>query len=133
MLTVEGAPSAQAVHGLPQRILRLEGLVLLAVALAAFFGELDERWWLVPLLLFVPDLFMAGYARSTRVGAAVYNLGHSYPAPALLGAVAVASSSSLWEAVALIWFAHIGMDRALGFGLKYDDSFKHTHLGWLKE
>jgi hypothetical protein len=66
------------------------------------------------------------------VGAAVYNLGHSYPAPAVLGVLAVAGSSPLWEAVALIWFAHIGMDRALGYGLKYDDSFTHTHLGWLK-
>jgi hypothetical protein len=120
------------VTALPLRILRSEGLVLFAVALAAFFTALDEAWWLVPVLLFVPDLFMAGYVRSTRVGAAVYNLGHSYPAPAVLGVVAVAASSPLWQAVALIWFAHIGMDRALGYGLKYDDSFKHTHLGWLK-
>ncbi|MCU1586822.1 MAG: conserved rane protein of unknown function, partial [Frankiales bacterium] len=70
-----------------------------------------------------------GYARSTRTGAAFYNLAHSYPAPALLGAVAVATSDHLWQAVALVWLAHIGMDRALGYGLKYDDSFKHTHLG----
>jgi hypothetical protein len=72
---------------------------------------------------------MVGYTRSTRTGAALYNLAHSYPAPALLGASAVATSNHLWEAVALVWFAHIGMDRALGYGLKYDDSFTHTHLG----
>ena len=96
---------------------------------AAFFTALDEPFWLVPLLLFAPDLFMVGYARSTRVGAAFYNVAHSYPAPALLGAVAVATSNHLWEAVALVWFAHIGMGRALGYGLKYDDSFAHTHLG----
>ncbi|MDT7537472.1 MAG: hypothetical protein QOI82_1057 [Actinomycetota bacterium] len=132
MLTLEEAAPATEVHGFPQRILRSEGLVLFAVALAAAFRQLDHSWWLVPVLLFVPDLFMAGYARSTRIGAAVYNLGHSYPAPALLGAAAVASSSHVWEAVALIWFAHIGMDRTLGFGLKYGDSFKHTHLGWIK-
>jgi hypothetical protein len=120
---------AAAVAGMPLRILRSEGLVLLAAALAAFFGALDEPFWLVPLLLFVPDLFMVGYARSTRAGAALYNLTHSYPAPVLLGAIAVATSNHLWEAVALVWFAHIGMDRALGYGLKYDDSFRHTHLG----
>jgi hypothetical protein len=117
------------VTGIPLRILRSEGLVLLAVALAAFFSALDEPFWLVPLLLFAPDLFMVGYVRSTRAGAALYNLAHSYPAPALLGAAAVATSNHLWEAVALVWFAHIGMDRALGYGLKYDDSFTHTHLG----
>ncbi|MCU1599393.1 MAG: hypothetical protein JWO22_102 [Frankiales bacterium] len=124
----EGSGEA-AVSGTPLRILRSEGLVLLAVALAAFFSALDEPFWLLPLLLFVPDLLMVGYAHSSRAGAALYNLAHSYPAPALLGTFAVASSSHLWEAVALVWFAHIGMDRALGYGLKYDDSFAHTHLG----
>ncbi len=100
-------PAAPAtVTGMPLRILRSEGLVLCAVALAAFFTALDEPFWLVPLLLFAPDLFMVGYARSTRVGAAFYNVAHSYPAPALLGAVAVATSNHLWEAVALVWFAH---------------------------
>jgi hypothetical protein len=120
---------ASTVEGTPLRILRSEGLVLLAVALAAFFSALDEPFWLVPLLLFAPDVFMVGYARSTRAGAALYNLAHSYPAPALLGTIAVATSNHLWEAVALVWFAHVGMDRALGYGLKYDDSFADTHLG----
>jgi hypothetical protein len=31
-------------------------------------------------------------------------------------------------AVALIWFAHISMDRTVGYGLKYPTSFKDTHL-----
>lgn len=69
------------VSGLPLRILRSEGLVLLVAALAGYFAGLDEPWWLVPLLLFVPDLFMAGYAKSHRAGAMLYNFAHSYPAP----------------------------------------------------
>jgi hypothetical protein len=121
--------TAPAVVGWPLRILRSEGLVLLAAALATFFIALDEPGWLIPVLLFAPDLFMVGYARSSRTGAAIYNFAHSYPAPALVGAAALASSSHLWEAVALIWFAHIGMDRALGYGLKYDGDFHLTHLG----
>jgi hypothetical protein len=125
-----GVPAtAPAVVGLPQRILRSEGLVLFAAALAAYFTALDEPYWLVPLLLFAPDLFMVGYARSSRTGAMLYNFAHSYPAPALMGAVALGSSNHLWQAVALVWFAHIGMDRALGYGLKYDTGFQHTHLG----
>jgi hypothetical protein len=118
-----------AVTGAPLRVLRAEGLVLLAATLTAYVWALDEPLWLVPLLLFAPDLLMVGYARSTRAGAALYNLAHSYPAPALVGAAALAGSAPRWEAVALVWFAHIGMDRALGYGLKYDDSFTHTHLG----
>ncbi|MDQ1688852.1 MAG: hypothetical protein QOK42_1827 [Frankiaceae bacterium] len=114
---------------MPLRILRSEGLVLFAAALAAFFTALDEPVWLIPLFLFGPDLLMVGYARSSRAGAALYNLAHSYPAPALLGACALGASSHLWQAVALIWFAHIGMDRALGYGLKYEAGFQHTHLG----
>ena len=125
----KGVPAAQAtVTGMPLRILRSEGLVLCAVALAAFFTALDEPFWLVPLLLFVPDLFMVGYARSKRTDAAPYNLAPSYPAPAQLGAIAVATSNHLLEAVALVWFAQIGMDRAHGYGLKYDDGSAHTHL-----
>ncbi len=118
-----------AVSGLPLRILRSEGLVLLVAALATYFAGLEEPWWLVPLLLFVPDVFMAGYAKSRRAGAVLYNLAHSYPAPALLGALASVAGQPLWQGVALVWFAHIGMDRALGYGLKYDTDFKDTHLG----
>jgi hypothetical protein len=117
------------VVGPPLRILRSEGLVLLASALTAYVVGLDQPWWLVPLLLFVPDLLMVGYARSHRVGAWLYNLGHSYPAPALTLALGLVADSPLWQGVALVWFAHIGMDRALGYGLKYESDFKDTHLG----
>ena len=120
---------APGVAGAPRRILRTEGLVLLAAALAAYFGGLDEPWWLVPLLLFAPDLFMAGYAASSRLGAWSYNLAHSYPAPALLGALALVADRPLWQGVALVWLAHIGLDRALGYGLKYETGFHDTHLG----
>ena len=132
MTANEIAPtSTPAVVGLPLRILRSEGVVLLAAALAAFFTVLDEPWWLVPLLLFVPDVFMVGYARSHRVGAWSYNLAHSYPAPALLGVVALVGENPFWQGVASVWFAHIGLDRALGYGLKYETAFRDTHLGRL--
>jgi hypothetical protein len=114
---------------MPLRILRSEGVVLLAAALAVYFVGLDEPWWLVPVLLFVPDVFMAGYARSSRAGALLYNFAHSYPAPAALGMVASVLGEPLWQGVALVWFAHIGMDRGLGYGLKYETDFRDTHLG----
>ncbi len=132
-MTTETAMEAQtavpSVTGTPLRILRSEGVVLLLAALAGFFAGLDEPWWLVPVLLFVPDVFMVGYAKSSRTGAALYNLAHSYPAPAVLGVLASVAEQPLWQGVALVWFAHIGMDRALGYGLKYDTDFKDTHLG----
>jgi hypothetical protein len=118
-----------AVVGLPLRILRSEGVVLLAAALGAYFAGLDEPWWVVPLLLLAPDLFMAGYAKSHRTGAWLYNVAHSYPAPAVLGALSLVAGSSFGQGIALVWFAHIGMDRALGYGLKYETDFRDTHLG----
>jgi hypothetical protein len=129
---VPGVPDADlapVVSGMPMQFLRSEGLVLFAGSLAVFFAGLDEAWWLVPLLLFVPDVAIAGYARSNRAGALAYNLAHSSPAPALLGALAVLTDSTVGQGVALIWFAHIGMDRALGYGLKYETDFNDTHLG----
>jgi hypothetical protein len=121
--------STPAVSGMPLRILRSEGVVLLAAALAAYFAGLNEPWWLVPALLLAPDVFMVGYARSSTAGAVLYNVAHSYPAPALLGLLASVADQPLWQGVALVWFAHIGMDRALGYGLKYETDFKDTHLG----
>jgi hypothetical protein len=122
--------TAGAVTGQPRTILRSEGAVLLVAALLAFAAT-DQHWWLVPALLFVPDVFMAGYARSSRVGARLYNLAHSYPLPALVGALALWQDALLLQAVAVLWFAHIGLDRLLGYGLKHDDSFTHTHLGMI--
>ena len=120
--------SAGAVMSRPRVLLRAEGAVLLVAALLTY-ATTSQPWWLVPAALFLPDLAMAGYARSTRVGALVYNLAHSYPLPAALGALGLWNDSRLVQAMALVWFAHIGMDRLAGYGLKYDDAFEHTHLG----
>ena len=121
-------PDAGVVTGRPRLLLRAEGGVLLAAALAGFTAT-GQSWWLVPLMLFLPDLLMTGYLHSTSVGALAYNLAHSYPAPAVLGGVALAVGADAALAAALVWFAHIGMDRLLGYGLKHDDGFIHTHLG----
>jgi Domain of unknown function (DUF4260) len=108
--------------------LRTEGLVVFAGAIAAFLAT-DEAWWLLPALLLVPDLGMVGYLASPRTGALTYNLVHAYPAPALLGTIGIVTDTPLAVAFALVWLAHIGMDRMCGFGLKYDTGFGDTHLG----
>lgn len=117
-----------SVTGRPRFFLRLDGLVLFVGSLA-LFGKTHQQWWWVPLLLFVPDIFMVGYARSTKVGALIYNLGHTYLLPTLTAFYGWYFGHSLVLAVGLIWLAHIGMDRFAGYGLKYNDNFKHTHLG----
>ena len=116
-------------HG-PRRWLRLDGLVLLIGSLA-LFATTGEPWWMVPLVILLPDLFIVGYLGPTRLGAVLYNIGQSYLLPAAVVGAGLAARNDLATAAGLLWFAHIGMDRAAGYGLKYDDAFVHTHLGFI--
>ena len=107
-------------------LLRIEGGVAGSAAVAAY-AFLGAPWWLFAALLLVPDIAMLGYVRSPRTGAALYNLVHNYLGPALLAGFGFGMHQPLAMAIAAIWVAHIGLDRAMGFGLKIGD-FQHTHL-----
>jgi hypothetical protein len=108
--------------------LRLEGLVIFSLAIAAF-NMLGGNWWIFALLILAPDLSMLAWFAGPKTGARIYNLVHTYTLPAALGAVAFALGAMWLVPIALIWVAHIGLDRAIGYGLKYPESFRHTHLG----
>ncbi len=116
------------VTGAPGLILRAEGAAILAVAATAY-GTLGFGWWLFALMFLVPDLFMAGYLAGPRVGAWVYNLGHTTLLPLALAAAGWAAGGGSALALGLIWLAHVGFDRLAGYGLKCPDAFRHTHLG----
>jgi hypothetical protein len=109
-------------------ILRLEGLVALAGAVAAY-AAIGGSWWLFAVLVLAPDLSMLGMLLGPMAGSRSYNVAHSYAVPAALGAVAWFTGAGWLLPVALIWVAHIGMDRALGYGLKFPGRFDRTHLG----
>ncbi|MFO7323613.1 MAG: DUF4260 domain-containing protein [Chloroflexota bacterium] len=111
----------------PVLFLRLEGLVALAGAVVAYW-RLGGDGLLFAILLFVPDISMIGYRWNHHRGADIYNLAHTYIGPALLLAVGLGTMTQLPVLVALIWIAHIGLDRLLGYGLKYSTGFKDTHL-----
>ena len=107
---------------LPPVLLRIEGATLLALS-ALLYGLNQGSWLLFVLLFLVPDVSMLGYLAGGRVGAASYNLFHTYTAPGLLAAFGLLAESPLVVSVALVWFAHIGFDRMVGFGLKYPTEF----------
>jgi len=107
---------------------RLEGLALLAVAVLAY-ARFGEGWLLFAVLFLAPDLSVLCYLAGPRVGAWAYNLAHSLIGPLLLAATGGLTGGGLPVALALIWLAHVGFDRALGYGLKSPDSFGVTHLG----
>ena len=122
------APAPGAVAGGPAVLLRLEGLAVFAAALAAYW-HLGASWIAFAALFLAPDLAMAAYFFGPRLGAALYNLAHTYLAPLALGAAGLALGSDAAAALALVWITHIGFDRALGFGLKYASGFGDSHLG----
>jgi hypothetical protein len=125
--TMEGG-SGTFLLARPAAMLRAEGVTML-VGSALMYWLYGGNWWLFALLLLVPDASMLGYLAGPRVGAAVYNAFHSYPLPAVLAAFGLLGGFPPALVVALVWFAHIGMDRTIGYGLKYPTAFKDTHLG----
>jgi hypothetical protein len=111
-------------------LLRFEGACYAAAAVYVY-GHIGFSWIWFFVFFLAPDLSMLGYLKSPRVGARCYNFVHATPlAWAILGIAYFTSNLDAMK-VALILFAHIGIDRALGYGLKYADDFKHTHLGWI--
>jgi hypothetical protein len=117
-----------AVTGGLRTMLRLEGLTLFT-GMTLLYAVWGGSWWIYAFLFLVPDLSFAAYLAGPRVGAFVYNTAHSYMAPMSLMTTGFALDSPLTLSIALIWLAHIGIDRALGYGLKYQAGFTFTHLG----
>jgi hypothetical protein len=116
----------------PKLFLRTEAVVLFGVSIAVFATS-GLPWWFYPLLLLVPDVFMLGYLANSTLGAWSYNIGHSTILPLLLICLGWLLASPILIGLAAIWLGHVGFDRALGYGLKYNDRFKHTHLGDLEQ
>jgi hypothetical protein len=116
-----------ATHGLPRLLLQAEGAVALTAAVAAH-SVTGGSWWLFGALFLAPDLAMLGYLAGRRAGALSYNLAHTYILALGLSALGWGLGQPLLVSLGLIWVAHIGFDRMLGYGLKYPDGFKATHL-----
>lgn len=111
----------------PKRLLMLEGLTVFVAAVVAYV-HLRGSGLLFIGLLFVPDISMLGYLANVRIGSYLYNAFHAYALPLILLAVGLATRTDPAVFIALIWFAHIGMDRTVGYGFKYATSFKDTHM-----
>ena len=115
-----------AVSGGPLVWLRVEGAAILALV-TTVYAVAGQAWWLYAVLFLAPDLAMLAYLAGPRVGGVVYNALHNYAGPILLAGVLYATELPL--AAPLIWAAHVGFDRMLGYGLKYPRGFAYTHLG----
>jgi hypothetical protein len=117
-----------SVDGGVRTLLRIEGLALLAGA-AALYWRVGGDWKQFAILFLAPDLSFAGYVAGPRIGAAAYNTMHSTALPIALAAAGMALDVTIALQIAPIWLAHVGFDRAIGYGLKYGSGYGFTHLG----
>ena len=109
-------------------VLRLEGLCVLIAASVAY-AKFGLGWGTFALFFLTPDISFFGYLAGPKVGAVSYNLAHSYIGAVTCLAAGIVVPAPTILCIGLIWCAHIGFDRALGYGLKYPDGFGFTHLG----
>jgi len=111
-------------------ILLLEdaGKLIGAYVLTLYLGF---SWWVFFAWLLAPDISMIGYLVNTKIGAWLYNIVHHQGLAVTVGLIGVAMGDSNLEFAGLLLFGHSAMDRIFGYGLKYEDDFKNTHLGWI--
>lgn len=114
----------------PVLVERIEGAVFFLLAFWLYY-IMGASWWFFALCILLPDISMLGYMRGPKWGARMYNLGHTYTLPVALMIAGYLLNEIYVMSFAIIWFAHIGADRALGYGLKHESGFKDTHLGTL--
>lgn len=120
-----------------KNLLKLEELAQLLLVLFALHTA-HSSWWVFLLLLIGPDISMLGYLVNTRVGAGAYNLFHHKGVAILAIMLAqvmrhglIGDCSDELMAIGLVLYGHASLDRIFGYGLKFGDSFQHTHLGWI--
>jgi hypothetical protein len=112
---------------LPRIVLHAEGAVVLGAAVALYLHA-DFTWWVLVALFLAPDLSLLGFLGGQRLGATLYDAAHTYVFPTALAAAGVLAGWDTGVQVGLIWIAHLGIDRAIGYGLRYRSGFERTHL-----
>lgn len=111
-----------------QTTLKIEELAQFILGIVLFL-KLDYAWWWFPMLLLTPDIGMIGYLVNSKIGAFTYNIFHNKAIAIGMGLLGFYFNTSLLILIGVILFSHASFDRVFGYGLKYPDSFKNTHLG----
>ena len=110
--------------------LKAESGIVLGLSLVCYY-YLGFSWWIFAALILAPDLSAVGYIWGSRLGAWTYDLAHTYTAPFIVGLIGYSAHEPMLMALAAVWFAHIGADRLMGYGLKFSGSAKGNHLSRL--
>ncbi|MFC0776136.1 DUF4260 domain-containing protein [Terrimonas alba] len=116
-----------------KKILQLEELAQMALGIIVLdLLPVEFSWWAWLLLFLSPDISFAAYFVNTRVGAFAYNIFHHKGIALTIAIAGFLLKQDIMLLAGALLFAHSSFDRLLGYGLKYKDDFKHTHLGWMK-
>ena len=114
-----------------QIILKIEQAVLFSLSVWFYTLTTDLAWWIYLALFLIPDISFVAYTINTKIGAVTYNLMH-HQGVWILVAIAGFIAQLPWVlAIGIIFTGHSAFDRVFGYGLKYSDDFKNTHLGFL--
>ncbi|WP_370215015.1 DUF4260 domain-containing protein [Mesoflavibacter profundi] len=111
-------------------ILKLEELLQFALGIY-LFSTISYAWWWFLVLILLPDIGMFGYLVNTKTGALTYNVFHHKGLAILILLVGIYFEIEVMQLIGIILFSHAALDRVFGYGLKYADNFKNTHLGHL--
>ena len=111
-----------------QITLKLEELFMFILGILAF-NQLNFAWWWFVVLILTPDLGMLGYLINTKTGAIMYNAFHHKGIAIAIFVLGMCLQNDILQLAGIILFSHASLDRVFGYGLKYFDNFKHTHLG----
>ncbi|WP_294274410.1 DUF4260 domain-containing protein [uncultured Chryseobacterium sp.] len=113
-----------------KNLLTLEEIAQFALSIF-LFSTLKFSWWIFPICILLPDVSMAGYLFNPKSGARLYNFFHHK----MTAVFVLVAGFSLYlpevELAGIILLGHSSMDRIFGYGLKFSDDFRHTHLGWI--
>ncbi len=113
-----------------KQVLQLEEMAQMILGIAGlYFQSLHFSWWLWPILFLSPDISFLGYGINTTVGAIVYNIFHHKGIAMLMILLGLVSNQQAFLIIGIVLFGHSSMDRFFGYGLKYSEGFKYTHLG----
>jgi len=113
-----------------EKLVKMEQIALFGFSVF-LFSHTDYSWWWFPLLILLPDISMLGYLKDPKLGAFFYNIVHHQAIALMVLCLGWQIGNDSLYLAGIILFGHSSMDRIFGYGLKYSDAFKHTHLGWI--
>jgi len=108
--------------------LKIEELAMMLLGVLAF-SQLSFSWWWFLVFFFLPDIGMIGYLINNKMGAVLYNVFHHKAIAIFFYLIGFALQNETLQLTGIILFSHSSFDRMLGYGLKYENGFKYTHLG----